>query len=151
MSRTTIIDTDYATLYYYPEAKIVHHVFHKFIYGQEFRQILEKGLEIFKEHGAQKWLSDDRLNAALPKDDSEWGVNEWSPRVMAAGWKYWALVMPDKISGQMNMQRFIDLYLTKGVVIQIHDNVDEALKWLETAETTTPSPAASTPSPTPTK
>jgi hypothetical protein len=133
MSKTTVIDTDYATLWYYPEQKIVHHVFKRFIYGQEFRQVLEKGLEIFKQHGAQRWLSDDRNNSALPKDDSEWGINDWSPRVVEAGWKYWAIVMPDKVVGQMNMQRFIDLYATKGVTIQIFDDSDEALNWLKTA------------------
>jgi len=141
MSRQTILDTDYASLYFYPESKIVHHVFHKFIYGQEFRQVLEKGLEVFLANGAQKWLSDDRKNSALPKEDSEWGINEWSPRVMKAGWKYWALVMPDKVIGQMNMQRFIDLYASLGVIVQIHDDADEALKWLESAG----SPAAATP------
>jgi hypothetical protein len=133
MSKTTVIDTDYATLWYYPEQKIVHHVFKRFIYGQEFRQVLEKGLEIFKQHGAQRWLSDDRNNSALPKADSEWGINDWSPRVVEAGWKYWAIVMPDKVVGQMNMQRFIDLYATKGVTIQIFDDSDEALNWLKAA------------------
>jgi hypothetical protein len=130
MSKDTIIDTEYATLWYHPEPKVVHHKFHKYIYGEEFRQVLEKGLEVFIQHNAQKWLSDDRLNSALPPEDAEWGINNWSPRVMGAGWKYWALVMPDKIVGQMNMQRFIDLYAKQGVTVQIFDDPDEALKWL---------------------
>ena len=71
MPKTTIIDTDYATLWYHSEQKIVHHQFHKFIYGQEFRQVLEKGLEIFKENDAHKWLSDDRLNSTLTAEDTE--------------------------------------------------------------------------------
>jgi hypothetical protein len=133
MSKTTVLDSEYATLYYYPEQKIVHHVFKKFIYGQEFRQVLEKGLEIFKEQGAQRWLSDDRLNSALPKEDSEWGINEWSPQVVGAGWKFWAIVMPDKVVGQMNMQRFIEIYAKLGVTIQIFDDSDEALNWLQAA------------------
>ncbi len=140
--RMTILDTEYATLWYYPEAKIVRHVFHKFIYGQEFRQVLEKGLEIFKEHGAQKWLSDDRKNSTLTKEDTEWSVNVWSPQVIAADWKFWAIVMPDKIVGKINMQRFIDLYATLGVDVQIFDDADEALKWLETADATTPNPSS---------
>lgn len=131
MPKTTILDTDYATLWYHPDNKIVHHQFHKFIYGQEFRQILEKGLEIFKQHDAQKWLSDDRLNSTLTAEDSEWGQKDWFPRVFEAGWKYWAIVMPDKIVGKMNMQRFIDAYSTQGLTINIFDDADEALKWLE--------------------
>ena len=48
MNKITISDTEYATLWYHSDAKIVHHQFHKFIHGDEFRQVLEKGLEIFK-------------------------------------------------------------------------------------------------------
>jgi len=131
MSRTTIIDTEYATLWYYPDLKLVHHVFHKFIHGQEFRNVLEKGLEVFKEHGANKWLSDDRKNSALPKEDSEWGIQDWNPRVMEAGWKYWAIVMPDKFVGQLNMQQFIDMYSELGLTIKIFDDAEEALTWLK--------------------
>lgn len=131
MSQKTIYQSDYATLWYHPESKIVHHAWHKFIYGNEFRQVLEKGLELFKQHGANKWLSDDRDNSALPKNDFEWSINDWFPRVFAMGWKYWAIVMPDKAVGQMNMKRFIDIYAKQGLEIKIFDNPDEALKWLE--------------------
>ena len=131
MSRTTILDTEYATLWFYPESKIVRHVFHKFIYGEEFRQVLERGLEIFKQHGAQKWLSDDRNNSALPTADLMWGLDEWSPRVFELGWKYWAIVMPDKVAGQMNMNRIMKRYIDQGLTIQVFENADEALTWLE--------------------
>ncbi len=131
MSKETILDTDYATLWYHPETKIVHHVWKKFIYGQEFRDVLEKGLEIFQQHGVQKWLSDDRKNSALPTEDLEWGMGNWFPRVFGCGWKYWAIVMPDKVVGKMNMQRIMDTYAQQGLVIDIFDDSDEALKWLE--------------------
>jgi hypothetical protein len=131
MSRITVLDTDYVTLWYYPETKIVSHVFHKFVYGDQFRQVLERGLEIFQEHGAQKWLSDDRKNSALPAADSEWALNDWNPRVYAAGWKYWALVMPDKVAGQTNMEWIMRENIEQGLVIQVFEDSDEALKWLE--------------------
>jgi hypothetical protein len=131
MQATVISDTDYATLWYHPDKKIVHHQFHKFIHSKEFRHVLEQGLEIFEQNGAQKWLSDDRMNSALPIADSEWGQKDWFPRVFQSGWKYWAIVMPDKVAGKMNMQRFIDAYSTQGLTIDIFDEPDEALKWLE--------------------
>jgi len=133
-SRTTIIDTDYVTLWFHPEAKIVHHQFHKFIYGDEFRNVLNKGVEIFKEHNATKWLSDDRKNSALPKVDGEWALSDWNPRVRAAGWKYWAIVMPDKVMGQSNMDWFIREYRELGLEIQIFEDPDEALEWLRSVD-----------------
>ena len=131
MSKTILIDTDYVTLWYHPEKKIVHHQFHRYIYGQEFRNVLETGLKVFKEKGAHKWLSDDRNNSALPTEDTNWAQSNWAPRVIAAGWKYWAIVLPQKVIGQMNMQRFIEDNAGLGLTMQAFTDPDEALKWLE--------------------
>ena len=130
MSRETVLNSEYAILWYYPESQIVHHEFKKFIYGKEFRSILEKGLEIFKKQGARKWLSDDRANSALPTDDVQWAQNDWFPRVLGAGWKYWAIVLPEKVVGQMNMQRFIQPYSEQGLTVQVFKDPEEAMKWL---------------------
>jgi hypothetical protein len=134
MPQMTILDSEYATLWYYPEPKIVRHVFHKFIYGEEFRTVLNKGAEIFHQYGAKKWLSDDRNNSALPTADTEWAMTDWFPRVFAFGWKYWAIVMPDKVVGQFNMNRFMKRYIDEGLSIQVFDDPDEAMKWLESLD-----------------
>jgi hypothetical protein len=131
MQKITILDTEYATLWYHPEKKIVHHSFHKFIYDQEFQAILNTGLETMKKYGAQKWLSDDRNNSALPTKDLEWAQNDWFPRVKASGWQFWAIVMPQKVVGQMNMKRFIDAYSQQGLTVRVFTDPDEALHWLE--------------------
>src|SRR5690348_10321375 len=89
-----LLESEYFSLRFYPETKIVHHEFRRFVYGEEFRRVLEKGLEVFERHGASKWLSDDRGNSAILPEDGEWALNAWAPRVMRAGWKYWAVVMP---------------------------------------------------------
>lgn len=131
MSIKKILDNDYATLWHHPENKIVHHQFHKFIHGEQFRSVLEKGLEIFEEYNATKWLSDDRKNSALPKEDAEWAMTDWNPRVISSGWKYWAIVLPDKILGKTNMNQFIKQQNEQGVTVEIFDDADEALDWLK--------------------
>jgi len=134
MSVEVIIDNDYASLWYYPDAGIVHHKWKKYIYGEHFRAVLNRGAEIFEQRGATKWLSDDRLNSALPKEDSEWGLNDWNPRVFANGWKYWAVVMPDKKMGQTNLNWLMRENIAQGLVVQAFEDADEALKWLESVE-----------------
>ena len=129
---TAIIENEYATLWYHPDSKIVHHRIYKPIGGQTFRDVMNKGAEVFQKFGAQKWLSDDRGNSALSPEDSDWGTNDWTPRVIAAGWKYWAVIMPEKVIGQINMQRFIKANSELGVVTQVFSDPDEALRWLET-------------------
>lgn len=134
MAQLTILDNEYATLWYHEESKIVHHKFHKFIYGDKFRDILEKGLESFEKYGAQKWLSDDRNNSALPKDDGGWALTQWGPRVMGLHWRYWAVVLPDKVLGQSNLNWFMTEYIQQGLVVKAFEDADEALKWLESVE-----------------
>jgi hypothetical protein len=126
----TIIDTASVVLRYHPHTKIVHHELKRFVYGQEFRDVLEKGLQTFIAHGAVKWLSDDRGNGPLTPADSEWALTDWAPRVIAAGWKYWAVVMPEKVLGQMNMRRWIATYAEKGVTAQAFTDPREAMTWL---------------------
>jgi hypothetical protein len=104
MPTITIIDNESASLWYHPEAGIVHHEFKKYMWGEAFRGVLDKGLEQMKEHGATKWLSDDRANSALQPADADWALNDWAPRAAAADWKYWAIVLPDKRHQQDGVQ-----------------------------------------------
>jgi len=131
MDKEVILDNEHMTMWYYPRKKIVHHQFHKFTYGKTLRDGLSAGAVMLEEKGAQKWLSDDRKNTGLGKDDMDWTATVWRPRVIKAGWKYWALVLPEKIIGQMNMKRIIAEYANTGVTVQVFSNPDEAMTWLE--------------------
>jgi hypothetical protein len=126
-----LLESDAVSLWYHPHSKIVHHELRRFVHGEEFRRVLEKGLEAFIQHGACKWLSDDRGNGPLTPTDSEWALHEWAPRVMRAGWKFWAVVMPEKVLGQMNMKRWIATYAEQGVTANAFADPVLALRWLE--------------------
>jgi hypothetical protein len=127
----SLIDNDSVALWYHPGKKIVHHEFRKFVHGKEFRDVLEKGLEAFRQYGACKWLSDDRGNGPISPADAEWARNDWAPRVISAGWKYWAVVLPEGVLGQMNMKRWIDEYGQQGVAAQAFSDPAVAMTWLE--------------------
>ena len=131
MSLITILDNEYVTLWYHPDKQIIHHQFHKFLYGQAFRDAMNAGTEAMKKYGVHKWLSDDRKNSALPKNDLEWGRTEWFPRTVLSGWKYWAIVLPENIFGQMNMEREAKVNSEKGIITKKFSDLDEAMAWLE--------------------
>jgi hypothetical protein len=42
-------------------------------------------------------LSDDRKNGPLSPEIVEFGRNDWNSRAIAAGWKYWANVVPEEL------------------------------------------------------
>jgi len=131
MPAMKILDDANISMWYYPETKILHHQMHQFICGKPFRDALNKGVEIFQKYGAQKWLSDDRAIPALSKEDLEWGDRDWFPRVAKSGWKYWAIVMPEKIVGQLTLKRLAETYNSRGVNTKFFSSPEDAKKWLE--------------------
>jgi len=130
MTPETILQDEYATLLYHPDTKIVHHQFHKFVHDETFRAPLIKGMELMKKHGVAKWLSDDRGNAALGAADTEWAQTVWFPGVKAAGWKHWAVVMPEKVVGQLNMKQWVTQYQALGINSQVFSDPAAAMTWL---------------------
>lgn len=130
MEKTIIVDNEYATLWYYPESQTVHHQFHKFIHGKVLRDLLARGLDTFQQHNANKWLSDDRKNSALPQADYEWANNHWVNPMIDSGWKYWAMVLPDNTVGKTVMKRVIEDYATRGLTVEIFETPEAAYDWL---------------------
>jgi hypothetical protein len=131
MSPMILINNEYVSLQYHPGKKIVHHELKQWVPTEPFREALTKEAELFEKYGAQKLLSDDRGNGALYRDAEEWATNVWGPRAINAGWQYWAIVMPEKALGKMNMRSIISMYAEKGITVQTFANTDEAMHWLE--------------------
>lgn len=131
MPQQVHVDNEFATLVYIPELKLVRHKFHKAIAGQPFRAMLNRGVELLIENQAHKWLSDDRENMAFPDDDNQWIVGDWIPRAIAAGWKYWALVVPEDYAARVNMSDLINALEDKGLRMMVFTDPDKALKWIE--------------------
>lgn len=137
MSKETIIDNNFITLWFHPDTGIVHHWFNpdanktKSGYRSAYRTALLKGVELMKERGKGKWLSDDRHFQEQSLEDVEWGQKNWVPKAIVAGWRYWAIVKPlDQVSG-MSLQRLISKFAEFGVSVKVFTDPDDAQKWLE--------------------
>ena len=131
MERETILSDDFVTLYYYPGKGVVYHILHKYKYGEPFRKFLMTGVETLRKNKGTKWLSDDRSYATLTKEDLEWGPAVFAPAAIKAGWKYWAIVMPEKVVGRMAMAHVVELYGKLGVTVQIVESPEEGMAWLD--------------------
>ncbi|MBP1627010.1 MAG: hypothetical protein H6Q00_1485 [Holophagaceae bacterium] len=130
MAKTTILENDNISLWFHSDSRIVHHQMHKFTSGNALREALLKGAELMEKHQATKWLSDDRLAGPVPQEDKDWNAVNWVPRVIKAGWKYWAVVLPEKTVAQMNLRRFQDEFAQKGVTVRTFTDPEAALAWL---------------------
>jgi len=131
MSSTIVaVDNEHARVCFHAATRIVHHEFKQFIHGERLRAALTAGAELLEQHRATKWLSDDRKNGALPGADGEWARTVWYPRVLRAGWKHWAVVLPENVVGQMNLRRFVEDYRKDGLDVAVFVDPDEAMRWL---------------------
>jgi hypothetical protein len=131
MSRIVGLDNEFVTVQCDPEAGIVHHVMHRFVVSAMFRQALDTGLALMQAHGASKWLSDDRRNGAISSDDAQWARTDWRPRAIAAGFRTWAMVLPEVVVGQMRTRRIVEEARRSGLTVRTFHDAAAALSWLE--------------------
>ena len=125
-----IIDNEYITVQYRSDIEAVHHTFHQAIEGYVLRNALDAGIGVLQRYGAIKWLSDDRNNAGVSPEDTEWSMNDWGPRAAEAGWKYWALVVPESIAGRVDMSGIVQRFWELGVRVNVFTSVEDAEDWL---------------------
>lgn len=134
MSWITIVDNAYVTMKVSPEKKIIHHTFHQPISGQPFRDYLNTGVATLKKYNVTKWLSDDRKNEAIPEEDVKWSLEDWGVRSIEAGWKYWAIVVPEGFEGRETMVDIRKHYGEKGLELRAFMAPEQAMEWLENVD-----------------
>jgi len=120
----------YATIRYNKTGGYIYHSFHQPIGGDCFFNVLETGLRVLEKHSMQKWLSDDRLNNEFSPEDIHYSVTNWGPRAVEAGWKYWALVVPESLAGRVSMQEIVQTYYELGIEVSVFNDLDAAREWL---------------------
>jgi hypothetical protein len=131
MEKEIILDNEHITIWYHPDKKIVHSVFKKYTFGKDYREFLSAIYNAIQTHSAHKYLADDRKNQGISKDDQEWGRTNWFPHAKAAGWKYWAIVLPENAVGKLTMKHVIADVSSQGVATKAFTDPGLAMAWLE--------------------
>jgi hypothetical protein len=131
MNRTSILENDFISIWVVPERKLVHSVMNTYVFGDAYRNALTTISEAMESHQLTKWLADLQAQSAVPPDDLEWTSTHWRPRMMAAGWRHWAIVQPTKIIGQVRMERVSKLWAEQGLNARTFVDPDEALRWID--------------------
>lgn len=133
MEREILFSTPFITVEYQPEKQLIYHTIHKPIGGeaQMLKDALNAGAAGLEKYGVCKWLSDDRKNDPLPEGLVEWGATDWNPRVIGAGWKYWANVVPTEIAAAGALMPVINNLHKEGLRMRVFTTVEDAYKWLD--------------------
>ena len=128
-----IVDNEFITLRYLPDKKIIYHTVHKPIESRLFMAAWDAGSEVLRKNGACKWLSDDRKIGPFG-DELVAGRKEWGAGLIAAGWKYWANVVPEETAAARKLVPVVDTLFDLGLHMMVSTNLDEAFQWLENVE-----------------
>ena len=131
MDKTEVINKDYMKLWYHPDSKIVHHKMIKTLPKDAHKELLSTGADYMEKYRGGKWLSDDRDMVAVREEDSQWADENWLPRVLKAGWKYWAIVLPKSSIGTLQVKRFVKQHRDLGIEVEVFETLESALSWLE--------------------
>ncbi len=134
MPPVIILDTEYITVEYLPDQKIIRQTVHKPIGDKLLKQALTAGSDALIKYGAQKWLSDDRKNGPVSREVVEWGLQGWAQRTIGAGWKYWADVVPETLAAAGTMLPVIDAFFQMGLQMMVFTDPEQAKQWLDSKE-----------------
>lgn len=74
--------------------------------GAAYRAALDRSLELVRKHGARRWLGIMlEVTGVMSPEDSEWLVHDWLPRLLAAGCRRLAVVLPPQALAAMQLNR----------------------------------------------
>lgn len=96
----------------------------------EFKALLNKGLEAFIKFNCHKWLSDDRKIKTFDEIFIQWAY-KWESKIMKQGWKAWACIIPEIEVQKEQMLHNMNHIQTIGVRVKSFENVETAMAWLK--------------------
>ena len=134
MPKIEVLKKPYGVLWFDEEKQLLHHEVHGNITGENWKELLNRGIEFIEKHQLKKWVSDNRNIPALDTADTVWINNDWLPRAVGLGWKYWALVLPTDVIAQINMQEFIAPFNEQGVRVMVFTMPEEAIEWIDSTD-----------------
>lgn len=101
-----------------------------FVPAEVLRACHEAGLEALARNGATRVLSDNRGFAPPSQGVLDWIEADWLPRMVRAGWRYWAVLEPATPLGAMSLRRLAGIYRGRGITLEVFEREAEALAWL---------------------
>jgi len=128
----TILDTDYASLWCHVAEGIVHHRIKRWQekHGEELQYLFQAGLDQMRIHGCTGWLSDDQNFGRMQPSTEAWAQTVWRPQMVEAGWKRWAIVLPERTISQLSLQRFAEEHRGVGIEVDVFGKSEDAFDWL---------------------
>jgi hypothetical protein len=128
-----------AVMWWNATSRAVHIEWQGWADPAEFAAALEAGLVALIEHRSSRWLADCREMKAIQQSDQEWIDKNWFPRIIAAGLRRMAVVIPKSGLARSNLEDIMEKVAADRIDGQFFATVAEAEAWISAPSTRTPS------------
>jgi hypothetical protein len=103
-----------------------------FAIGDDFREGLNKGLEIFVEKKGRGWLGDLEQMQLICLEDQKWCRTVWFPQAIDAGLSKLSIVCPRNILAQTSLFKIMSESRYPGLKVAYFTERQKAQIWLKT-------------------
>ena len=111
--------------------KIIIKTMKGFTSGADARELFNTVHSCYDKNGIAKVLSDNKELVVWRDEDVKFINDDYLPRMIKSGWKYWGIVQPKNAVGRLAMQNFINFYKEHGVEVQEYNDYHSAYNWLK--------------------
>lgn len=131
LQATTVIlfQQPYLTVEYDAANKLLIQNWKGFASSAQFREGIEKSIEIFKQKKPIRLLSNTKEGALVKKEDTDWAASYAIGQMIQHGLKSMAFVVPANVFAQMSVKNFSG-QAAGTFQPQYFDNKEKAIEWL---------------------
>jgi hypothetical protein len=96
----------------------------------EFKAANNALIRAIREHRSSRILGDSRRIKAIQKSDQDWANREWFPRIIAAGLRQLAMVLPESGIALMNIKDIVSKVPGTDLEVAYFPTLEKAREWL---------------------
>ncbi len=101
--------------------------------NEEYRQVLDKQVELVRQHRLTKIVFDLRKMGVLSTENQQYTSQVYMPMIAKAGLKHSAMIVPEDIFGEASAKNVTSRVKNEVVIsLQHFKDLNHALAWLDT-------------------
>lgn len=133
LSLTVFYDNAAVSVYWNDKIRSVQIQWKGFVQDEDYRNGLNKGLELLQNKGTTLLLSDTTKLGVLSQTAQEWTNNHWFPYALKLGLRKMAIILPEKTIPKMTINRIMEKLDNPELETAYFKELEEAYAWLQTS------------------
>lgn len=131
---TRLFEKSYLIIEYSVENRLLIQNWKGFATSAQFREGIEKSVEIFRQRKPLRLLSNTKDSAVVKKEDTEWAASYGIGNMLQNGLKGVAFIVSTNVFTQLSVNNFKSQTKEAPFAMQYFDNEEKAIDWLITVK-----------------